>query len=823
MTTLFNDFRYALRQLRKAPAFSITAIVTLGLGIGISAAMYTVVDGVVLRPIPVPHPSEIVAMGEANNSGNISASSLPDLRDWRTHSKSFQDIGWYTQKFFDLKKADGSTQFSLNIQTSPNFFSMLQAQPMMGRTFSPQAGTADNQGTVILSYYAWKNFFHSDKNVLGKTFRLGDQSYDVIGVMPREFYIPQNDAGPTVWTVLPHTADMEQREDGFLQTIGRLRPGVTVAAAKAELNGIQGNIARANATEHLPSTVAILPYKDLLVGSARGGLLALLGAVLLVWLIACANIAGLLLTRMIARRREIAVRAALGASRKRIVRQFLTESLLVGICGGLLGLGIAKGCLVFLHNSIQHNLSRSADIELNWHIILLLIALSVVSAAIFGTLPALQASSADPQEALHEDSKSGGTGTKQLRLRNSLIVGELALSLVLLVCAGLLLRTIYALRQVHLGFNPQHLVIAELFSKHGFTPPAAGNHGQDIREILYKPLLARIRRVPGVESAALITAPPLAGGVRMGSTFAVNGHPLANSANRTAEVRIVTPSIYRTLQVALLQGRLFNREDHVGTAAVAIVNRTFAREFLGSQPLGQRLNLDLGAPTPGIFSDAAVVGVVANTQQEVLGTPAEPEVDIDLYQIPLTDDFYPLSSLLMGLTVRTAQPPQVLVPTISRILSEMNTTFVVGNVTTMPQRIDRLLGSQTLAARLLWVFGIAALLIAAAGLYGLLSYSVGQRTREIGVRIALGAQRGNILGMVMRQALLLLTIGIAAGIVCAFFAGRLVRTFLYGVHSHDVATIVAVSVLLAIVGLLASFIPAYRATRIDPTRALRTE
>lgn len=823
MAILLNDFRYALRQLRKAPAFSITAIVTLGLGIGISAAMYTVVDGVVLRPIPVPHPSEIVALGEANNSGNIGASSLPNLRDWQTQSRSFQDIGWYTQKFFDLKKPDGTTQFSLNIQTSPNFFSMLQVQPMMGRTFSPRGGTSGNRGTVILSYYAWENFFHSDKDILGKTFELGDQSYDVIGVMPREFYIPQNDAGPTVWTVLPHTADMEQRDDGFLQTIGRLRPGVTVAAATAELNGIQGNIARANATEHLPSTVAILPYKDLLVGSVRGGLLALLGAVLVVWLIACANIAGLLLTRMIARRREIAVRAALGATKKRIVRQFLTESLLVGACGGLLGLGIAKACLFFLRGSIQHNLSRSADVGLNWHIILLLVALSIVSAAIFGTLPALNASSADPQEALHEDSKSGGTGTRQLRLRNTLIVGELALSLVLLFCAGLLLRTIYALREVRLGFNPQHLVIAQLFSKHGFTPETAGKNQQDIRETLYKPLLTRVGRLPGVVSVALTTAPPLANGVNMTSSFAVIGYPLANSSNRSVEVRAVTPEIYRTLQVSLLRGRLFTAEDHIGTPAGAIVNQAFAHEFLGSHPLGQRLNLDLGTPHPGILSDTTVIGVVANTPQTDLGKPAVPEVDIDLYQIPLNDDFYPVFSLLMGLAVRTTAPPQILVPTVSRILSQMNTTFIVGNVTTMPQHIDQLLGSQTLAARLLWIFGIAALLIAAAGLYGLLSYSVGQRTREIGVRIALGAQRGNILGMVMRQALLLLAIGIAAGIVCAFFAGRLVHAFLYGVQSHDLVTILAVSVLLIVIGLLASFIPAYRATRIDPTRALRAE
>jgi predicted permease len=823
LITLLNDLRYALRQLRKAPGFTITGVVTLALGIGISAAMFTVVDGVLLRPVPVPHPSRIVAVGEANNNGDIASSSLPNLRDWRTQAKSFQDLAWYTQNFFDLKRADGSAQFSLNMQTSPNFFSMLQAQPLMGRTFLPRAGSADNQGTVVLSYYVWKNNFHADRNVVGKTVQLGTNPYTVIGVMPREFYIPINDEGPLVWTALQHTPDMEDRDDGFLNGIGRLRPGVSIPAAKAELNGIQANIARQNESKHLPKTVAILGYKDLMVGRVRSGLFALMGAVLVVWLIACANIAGLLLARITARRREIAVRAALGASRKRIVRQFLTESLLLGICGGLLGLGIAESCLALLHHSIRMQLNRSADIGLDWHVIVLLIVLSIFSAVIFGTVPAMQAASADPQEALHASSKGAGTGAGQLRVRNTLIVGELAMSLVLLVSAGLLLRTLYALRQVHLGFNPQHLVVAQFFSKHGFTPSSPGQNGPDVRDTFYKPMLERIRNLPGVESAAFVTAAPLASNVNMASTFQVIGNPLVNAADRSTEVRAVTPEVYRTLQIRLLQGRLFNEEDHIGTPAVAVVNQSFAHQYLGAQPLGKRLNLDLGAQHPGMLKDVIVVGVVANTPQSTVGKPAVPEVDVDMYQIPLGDDFYPIFSMLMELVVRTRQSPQVLVPTLSRLLSQTDTTFVVSNVRTMHEHIDGMLGSQTLAARLLWIFAIAAVLIAAAGLYGLLSYSVTQRTREIGVRIALGAQRGDILRMVMKQAFRLLGIGILLGVVSAFFATRIVRSFLYGVHPHDVLTIAAVAFVLIVVGLIASYIPARRATRIEPTVALRAE
>ncbi|MGC1869680.1 MAG: ABC transporter permease [Acidobacteriaceae bacterium] len=822
MTTLLNDLRYAWRQLLKAPGFAITAVLTLALGIGISAAMFTVVDGVLLRPLPVPHPSQVVRLGETNASGQITSTSLPDLRDWRDHAKSFQDIAWYTLKFFDLKKADGTPLFSINLQTSPNFFSMLQVQPLIGRTFLPQAGTEGNQGTVVLSYFVWQNNFHADKGIIGKSVHLGDENYTVIGVAPRQFYLPLNNDGPFVWTVLPHTSDMEQRDNGFLTGIGRLRPNVSVTAARTELNGIQGNIARQFPDEHLAKTVGVQSFLGWLVGSTRTALLALQGAVLLVWLIACANIAGLMLTRMAARRREIAVRAALGAARGRIVRQFLTESLLIGIAGGVCGLGIAYTCIAVLRHSISTHLNHSGDISLNWQVILLLIVLSVVSAVIFGTIPALQAASADPQEALHEGSRGAGAGVEQLRLRNALIIGELALSLVLLVSAGLLLRTIYALREVPVGFNPQHLVVARFFSKGGFTPTAADATSTDLRAVFYDPLLTRVSQIPGVESAALVTSAPLTNDVHMNASFSVIGDPEANASHSSVELHAVTPGAYRTLEVRLLQGRRFNDGDRVGTAPVVIVNQAFARQYLGAQPLQKRLNLDTDPTAHSILENVNVVGIVENTP-DVLGQPAAPEVDVDLNQIPVKDDFYPIVSMAMELVVRTGQPPEVIVPTISRILTERNAKFVVNSVQTMPQQIDGLLSSQTLAARLLWIFAIAAVLIAAAGLYGLLSYSVGQRTREIGVRLALGAQREDVLRMILRQASRLLIAGLVIGVFAAYFTTRLVRSFLYGVAEHDWLTIVAVSILLFIVGLVASYIPARRAAKIEPVEALRAE
>ena len=822
MTTLLNDLRYSWRQLLKVPGFTVTAVVTLALGIGISAAMFIVVDGVLLRPLPVPHPSQVVVLGEANNAGNISSSSLPDLRDWRERAKSFQDIAWFSQKFFNLKKADGTAQFSINVQASPNFFSMLQAPPMMGRTFLPKAGTQGNQGTVVLSHFVWQNNFHADKKILGKQIQLGADTYTVIGVMPQQFHIPNTDDGPFVWTVLPHTSDMEQRSNGFLKGIGRLHPGVSVAAARTELSGIQGNIARQFPDQHLAKNVGVQTFLDSLVGSVRTALLTLQAAVMLVWLIACANIAGLMLTRMAARRREIAVRAALGAARGRIVRQFLTESLLLGLAGGACGLGVAYTCLALLRHSINANVNRSGDVVLNWQVILLLIALSVVSAVIFGTIPAFQAASADPQEALHESSRGAGAGVKQLRLRNALIAGELALSLVLLVSAGLLLRTLYALRHVPVGFNPQHLVVAQFFSRGGFTPTALESTSTDIRTVFYNPLLARVRQIPGVESAALVTATPLTNNVHMDTNFSVIGDPAANAADRSVELHAVTPGAYRTLQIRLLRGRSFDDGDRIGTAPVAIVNQAFAHHFLGAQPLNKRLNLDTDSSAKSILQNVSVVGIVEDTP-EALGQTAVPEVDIDLTQLPLNDEFYPIVSIAMELIVRTGQPPEAIVPTISRMFLQRDPEFIVNSVQTMPQHIDDQLGSQTLAARLLWIFAIAAVLIAAAGLYGLLSYSVGQRTREIGVRIALGAQREDVLRMILRQASRLLIAGLVIGVFAAYFTTKLVRSFLYGVAQHDLLTIVAVSILLLAVGLIASYIPARRAAKIEPVEALRTE
>lgn len=816
MTTLLHDLRYALRQLRKAPGFTITAVVTLALGIGISAAMYTVVDGVLLRPLPVPHPSQIVALGSTGNPGVPTTTSLPDLQDWRAQSKSFQDIAWYTQFFFNLKKPDGSADFSINIEASPNFFSTLQAHPALGRTFA-EADANSTGNPVIISNFVWRNYLHSDPAILGKNLQAGTHTYTVIGVMPKLFYLPVNDDGPIIWTMLTPLPSMT-RDSGFLNGVGRLKPGVSAAAAQAELNGIQANIARRYANLDISPSVTVVDYRKFTIGSARSGLLALQGAVLLVWLIACANVAGLLLTRLSTRRREIAVRAALGAGRSRIVRQFLTESMLIGLASGALGYGVAALCLKLLSHSIRTNLNASAGIGIDAHVILMLIGLSIASAVFFGAIPALQAASANPQDALHHGTLGAGSGLGQIRLRNFLIVGELALSLVLLFSAGLLLRTLYALRSVDLGFNQHNLIDAMFFPAGGFDIFQKGLPTIDTVDM---PLLQRVRGLPGVEDAAIVTRAPLSYQISMEDGFHVFGVP---GHEQHTQLGFATPSAFHVLGIPLVQGRLFTPEDRPTTTAVCIVNQAFVRAFLsGKNPLDQRLILDDDPKDTSIFHNVQIVGVVRDAPVGRIGQKSVPMVYADMLQLAPSDAYYPIASIVGELIVRTRQPAAAVLPSLRAAFTQVAPGVSIGSIQTYRQKIDGELGSQTLAARLLWIFAIAAVLISAAGLYGLLSYSVAQRTREIGVRLALGAQREDVLRVILRQAGKLLLAGIAVGIFSALFLGRFLRSFLYGVQQHDLLTLLAVAALLSGVGLVAAYIPARRASRVEPTEALRTE
>lgn len=826
MASLLQDLRYAFRQLRKNPGFTAVTVLMLALGIGVNAAMFAVIDAVLLRPLPFPKPDQIVQMSESRPedlSGPMaSISSLPDIRDWRAQSHSFQDIGWYTE---GIRSVDvpGFSDFIPVIASSSNLFSVLQVQPTLGRGFLPEDDQPGHGDGIILNPEAWQQFFGKRPDVIGQSLKLGEKVYTVIGVMPQGFEFPSVGGGPTVWQPLLSSAEYEARDSRALTSVGRLKPGVSVASAQAELSGIQRNIAKAYPKLELDQRVKVTRYRDVLTGNVRPALLALQFAVLAVWLIACANVASLLLSRTTGRRREIAIRSAIGAARTRLVRQFLTESLVLAFTGAALGLALAFGCVRALKFYLDLYLPLSSHIHIDARVAAALVGFSIVSAVLFGLVPALQAARAPAQEALREGTPSAGASRRQKYFRDTLVVGEIALSLLLLISAGLLLRSLLALRSLPLGFVPHNVVTTAIFlpqASGGMLGNSGKYAGKDISQVFYRPLLDRLTHLPGVESAAITTALPLSPNFQSRGSFEILGRPKDPSQKPVADVRVVSPSLYRTLGIRLLQGRLLTDDDGPASGAVAVVNQALARKyFSGQNPLGQQLKIADSGP----HAVVTIVGVAENTHQTSMSEEAKAEINIPYAQLVPGDELQPILSAFTNVALRTRVAPSAVIPSLRTTLRELDPDLAVLDIRTLQDLVDTSLGSQTLAVRLLWIFAGSALLISIAGIYGLLAYNVSQRTRDLGVRMALGASRGNVIGLVLRQAVVLLGIGVAIGVVAAISAGSVLRSFLYGVVPYDASTIVAVSVLLLACGLFASYIPARRASRIDPVKALRWE
>ena len=826
MTGLFQDLRYAFRQLRKNPGFSAVTVLTLALGIGVNAAMFAVIDAVLLRPLPFPKPNQIVEMSESRPedlSGPISSiSSLPDIRDWRAQSHSFQDIGWYTESIRSVD-VPGFSDFIPVIASSSNLLSVLQVQPALGRGFLPEDDQPGHGDGIILNAPAWERFFGKRPDVIGQSLKMGEKVYTVIGVMPERFEFPAVGSGPTVWQPLVTNAEYEARDSRTLTSVGRLKPDVSIASVQAELSSIQENIAKAYPKLEMDKHVGVKRYRDVLTGNVRPALLALQFAVLAVWLIACANVASLLLSRTTGRRREIAIRSAIGAAKGRLVRQFLTESLVLAFAGAALGLALAFGCVRVLKFYLDLYLPLSSHIHIDARVAAALVGFSIVSAVLFGLVPALQAARAPAQEALREGTPSAGASRRQKHFRDALVVGEIALSLLLLISAGLLLRSLVALRSLPLGFSPQNVVTTAIFLPQG-GGGMLGNTGKyagkDIAQVFYRPLLDRLSHLPGVDSAAITTALPLSPSFQANGSFEVIGRPKDPSNKPVADVRTVSPSLYRTLGIRLLQGRLLSDSDGPAGAAVAVVNQALVRKyFSGENPLGQQLKV----ADKGPHAVVTIVGVVENNHQTTMSDAAQPEINIPYTQLVPGDDLQPILSMFSCVALRTHTDPAAVIPSLRSALREVDPDLAVMDVRTLQDLVDTSLGSQTLAVRLLWIFAGSALLISIAGIYGLLAYNVSQRTRDLGVRMALGATRSNVIRLVLRQAVLLLAIGVTIGVVAAISAGGVLRSFLYGVVPYDTWTIVGVSVLLLACGLFASYIPARRASRIDPVKALRWE
>jgi putative ABC transport system permease protein len=827
---LGQDLRYAFRQLRRSPAFTITVIATLTLGLGATAAMFTVVDHVLLRPLPYEDSHQLVTISEAGKKGITGGSPFLDLRQWRQRSLTLQEIAFYrpTNHVSFLDGNTGSTHVNAP-EVSANLFAVLGVHPAMGRGFEGQSDgsvLAGESHNLILSDPVWRTTYGGDPYILGKAVKLNGESYIIVGVMPRGFTFPFGDGNPHVW--LPKVIGDKDavRVPNTTPTYGviaRLKPNVGLDNAESELKVIQSDVAKEYTDPYDRERVAsikLLRYEDTLVGSdLRKALLALFGASGVLWLIACVNGTSLMLARSTTRQREIAVRGALGASRWRIVQQLAIEGLLLSAIASALGFGLAMLMLKLFEHGLTQQFHIHEKMSANLTVIGLLAALTIVSALLCSVWPALVAAKAPIEPALRQGGPQSSAGTAQYRTRASLVVLQIAMSLILLVGCGLLLRTIYALRHVPLGFRTDHIIVANM------AIPAYRFAGQNMTTELYQPLVDRANRMPGVQSASLMTAVPLGTTFKMQFTFQTFGNSAAEIRRRdmVSQFRAVGPEMQRVFGFRMLQGRFFNEADTASSQPVVVVNQAFAKQYLGTD---QHMEKILGEHLLNLTKTrhTVIIGVLDDERQVSIAKESQPEVEICIPQItPDTLAYQSVEGLAMDLAVRTDRSPSSIIPELRELMRQASPELSDSTFTTMDQVVEDSYGSQQLAARLLIVFGGSALLVCITGIYGLLAYLVAHRTKELGLRIALGAQRGDVMWLVLRQAGWMLIAGSSLGLILAYMTSLLLRTFLYNITAHDPWTMATVTALLVGGGLAASYIPARRAAMVNPIEALRAE
>jgi predicted permease len=822
LDSLLSDLRFALRSLRRAPGFAIAAIGTLALGIGAAAAMFTVVDRALIRPTSFGEPNRLVQIHEGDRtSGDVWNVLWLDIDEWSKRSRSFEQMGVVStlggRNFIEGNTAAVQVQ---GVTASSNLFDVLKTTPMLGRVFAREplsSSAGKSTGTVILSYPVWQTAFGSDASVIGRVARINGNPYTVIGVMPRSFSFPKPfQAVPQVWLPL-RLSDKDGKRDynaPTYQVVARLRSGATIQSAQAEMSAIQKTIAPEyeNPDSRKDHTQAFLVrYADTLVDTdVKKALWALLAASAVLWLIAAVNVANLLLARGTARQREIAVRGALGASRRRVMQQLMIEGLVISSTSALLGICLADAGIRVAKSAAPRTLGLDLSAHMDVTILAGLCALTLLSVLVSTAWPAAIAVRAPIEPALKQGGLQAGTGRRQHILRGTLVSVEIAMSLALLVACGLLLRTIYTLRHVPLGYRTDHIVVANL------NIPSFRFKGENIVQSLYMPMLDRVQHLHGVQAAGLMSEVPL------GNTFHVTLSLLMNGNPVIAEMKTVTPDIRRVFGFRMLAGRFYNGQDTPISEPVVVVNPAFARLYAPSKLDPSSL---IGVKMWSVRKNAPayIVGVLDNERQQAIAEPSQPEVEMCLCQVTPDTKNYGPSTMAMDLTVRTDQPTAEIIPELRDILRNASPELGAARISTMDQIVEDSYGSQRLAAHLLEIFGGSALLLCVAGLYGLLAYVVAQRTRELGVRIALGASRGNLLWMVLRQAGVMLFIGAAAGIGLALASKKLIGGFLYGVSPHDGWTIAAAAALLLTSGLIAAYIPARRAASVDPMEALRAE
>ena len=829
---LAQDFRYALRQLRKSVVFTTTVVATLMLGVGATAAMFTVVDRVLLRPLPYNDSHELVVIKESGKKGPVEfGAPFLDIQQWLQRSHSLKKIAFYstTKHVSFLEGNTGSTQVSTP-RVSANLFAVLGAHPALGHAFEGNgdgSALAQESHNLILSDPVWRSNYGGDPNILGKVVKINGESYIVIGVMPRGFTFPFGEGISQVWTPIvigDRDATRVRNITPTYQVVARLDSNVNLRSAESEFKTIQPDVAKDYADPYdreLVTSIQLRTYSDSLVNSdLREPLLALFGASCLLWLVACVNSTSLMLARATSRRREIAVRGALGASRWRIVQQLAVEGLALSSIASALGLALAMLVLKLFEHGLTTQFHVHEKMTPNISVIGLLVILTVASALLSSVWPAIVAARAPIEASLRQTTPQSSSGVVQYRTRASLVVMQIAMSLILLVGCGLLLRTIYALRHVPLGFRTDHILVANM------TIPAYKFAGQNMTTELYQPLVDRVNRMPGVQSASLMTEVPLGNTFQMIFTSNPKGNSAADVRRRDliSQFRAVGPETQRVFGFSMLKGRFFNESDTASSQPVVVVNRAFVREYFGGDENPEKI---LGESLFSFGKDkkpVVIIGVLNDERQVSIAKQSQPEIEICIPQItPDTLGYQNVEGLNMDLAVRSDRSPSSIIPELRQLMRSASPELADSNFTTMDQVVEDSYGSQQLAARLLMVFGGSALLVCITGIYGVLAYLVAHRTKELGLRIALGAQRGDVMWLVLRQASWMLVAGSVLGLIFAYMASLLLRTYLYNTTVHDPWTMAAVTLLLVIVGLAASGIPARRAAMVDPMEALRTE
>jgi putative ABC transport system permease protein len=803
---LVRDVHFGLRSLRRSPAFTAVAVLCLALGIGANAALFSVLNAVLLRPLPYAEPERIVRIYEATDGKGRGSASIPNFKDWGEQSTGFERLAAYEMRNLNLEGTAEPERVSAVLAT-PELFTLLGARPLLGRTFATGQDDPKREKVAVLSEGLWRKRFGADRSLVGREIELDGASYLVIGVMPTAFEFPAGGGGTDVWTLFKAPSERLEQSRGshFLAVVGRLKDGVTLEAATAQLAGVAARIEKAFPAEQAGRSVEVTPLRDDVVGGSRRALLILFGAVALVLLIACANVANLLLARAAVRQREVAIRLALGASRARLIRQFLIESLVLALAGATLGALLAVWSLDALGPLAQNALPVSGGFTLDTRVFGFLLAVALLSGLLFGLLPAIQASRGSVQETLIGGGGGKATSTgRQQRFRNSLVIAEIALSLVLLIGAGLLLRGF-----LRLSGTPPGLAAENVLTTH-IAVPVAQLDGSTPR--VFRPLLDKVRGIPGVQSAALISMLPIQDAWTNGG-FWIEGRPLPPPGQLPwAEQRIASPSFFESLGIPLLRGRDFAEADGESGPLVTVINDALARRYFPAEdPIGKRL-------TFGGDLQLTIIGVVGDVRQA--GLDSQPLMEIYLpYGVPMAAGGLGDAVLV----VKTAVAPESVAGPVRKAVQSVDPSLPLYKVLTMEQVISDSLAARRLQLWLLGLFAGMALVLSAAGLYGVISYLVAQRTREIGVRIALGAQMRDVTGLVMRQGARLTGTGIALGLLGALAFTWLLQSLLFEVSARDPLTYAAIAGLLALVALVATFIPARRASRVSPMVTIRTE